>query len=437
MTPEAPDGAPSSATPAELLAEPVKALEALGPGLITGAADDDPSGIATYSQAGAQFGTSLLWTTLICLPMMIAIQSVCAQIGLATGKGLAASIKRVFPRPVLMALVALLALANTLNAAADVAAMGETYALLTPGLDRRWLAVGFGLVSLALQLFVSYPRYARFLKWLTASLFAYVAVVFTIKAPWGEALRDTVWPRLNLDRDWLTTVVALFGTTISPYLFFWQASEEVEEIHRDSAVEQLTAAPEQARGQLRRMGFDTVVGMTFSQVAAFFIILTTASTLHVHGITDVRTAAQAAQALRPLAGDFTFLLFTLGIMGVGLLGVPVLVGSTAYALAETFGWRSGLGLDVGKARAFYGVISLSMCVSIGFGFLPIDPFKALFWSAVINGVVAVPLMAVAMVVVSRKDLMAGYIAGPWQRFWGWAATGVMGVAAAAMIATSF
>jgi NRAMP (natural resistance-associated macrophage protein)-like metal ion transporter len=436
MTPD-PDGAPSSTKPAELFAEPAKALEALGPGLITGAADDDPSGIATYSQAGAQFGTSLLWTTLICLPMMIAIQSVCAQIGLATGKGLAASIKRVFPRSVLMALVALLALANTLNAAADVAAMGETFALLTPGLDRRWLAVAFGLLSLVLQLFVPYQRYARYLKWLTASLFAYVAVVFTVKAPWGEALRDTVWPRLSLDRDWLTTVVALFGTTISPYLFFWQASEEVEEIHSDSAVEQLTDAPEQARGQLQRMGFDTVIGMTFSQLAAFFIILTTAATLHVHGVTDVRTAAEAAQALRPLAGDFTFLLFTVGIMGVGLLGVPVLVGSTAYALAETFGWRQGLNHSVREARAFYGVITASMIFAMGFGFLPIDPFKALFWSAVINGVVAVPLMAVAMVVASRKDLMAGYIAGPMQRFWGWAATAVMGVAAAAMIATSF
>lgn len=435
MTPD-PDGAPSSAPPAKLFAEPAKALEALGPGLITGAADDDPSGIATYSQAGAQFGTSLLWNTLICLPMMIAIQSVCAQIGLATGKGLAASIKRVFPRPVLMALVLLLAIANTLNAASDVAAMGESFALLTPGLDRRWLAVGLGLISLGLQLFVSYARYARILKWLTASLFAYVAVVFTVRAPWGQALHDTLLPRLSLDRDWLTTVVAVFGTTISPYLFFWQASEEVEEIHSDGAVEQLTSSTTQARGQLRRMGFDTIVGMTFSQLAAFFIILTTAATLHVHGLTDVHTAAEAALALRPLAGDFTFLLFTVGILGVGMLGVPVLVGSTAYALAETFGWRSGLGLAVGKAKAFYGVITASMIFAMGFGFLPIDPFKALFWSAVINGVVAVPLMAVAMVVVSRKDLMAGYIAGPQQRFWGWAATGVMGVAAAAMIATS-
>ncbi|MDE2356480.1 MAG: divalent metal cation transporter [Alphaproteobacteria bacterium] len=406
-------------------------LARVGPGLITGVADDDPSGIATYSQAGAQFGLDMLWTMPLCFPLMAAIQSICARIGRVTGKGLAANIRLAFPPMVLRAVVVLLLIANTLNIAADVAAMGEVSELVT-GIDRHIGTLVFVLVTLGLQLFVPYHRYVRYLKWLTLSLLAYFLVAFTVHVPWGEVARRVVWPRFKLDAGAATVVTGVFGTTISPYLFFWQASEEVEDMQaRHGApltVDQLAAGPE-----LRRIKWDTWSGMFYSDVTAFFIILATAVTLHVAGVTDIHSAAQAARALRPLAGNFAYILFALGILGVGLIGVPVLAGSAAYGLSEAMGWKEGLELKATDARGFYGVIAFSVLIALVIQYSPIDPMKALFWSAVINGVVAVPLMAVIMVLVSKRSVMGPYTASRPLVVLGWIGTGAMSLAALAML----
>src|SRR5579871_2551923 len=330
-------------------------LGQLGPGLITGVADDDPSGIATYSQAGAQFGLNMLWTMPLAYPLMSAIQIMCAQIGRATGKGLAANIKATFPPIVVRSVVFLLLVANTLNIAADIAAMGEV-AELVSGLSRHLMTVVCVVLTLLLQIFVPYHRYVFFLKWLTLSLLAYAAVLFTIDVPWAEVGLRTIWPNLTPDFGAATMVVGIFGTTISPYLFFWQASEEVEDMHANCGVP-LLEHPGSAPAELRRIGWDTWSGMLFSDLAAYFIILATAVTLNLSGVTNIETAAQAANALRPLAGDFAFLLFALGILGVGMIGVPVLAGSAAYALAETMGWHTGLERKAQDARGFYGVIA--------------------------------------------------------------------------------
>ena len=322
----------------------------LGPGLITGAADDDPSGIATYSQAGAQFGLNMLWTMPLAYPLMAAIQSMCAQIGRVTGNGLAANIKAAFPPIVLKGAVLLLLIANTLNIAADVAAMGEV-AELVSGLDRHLMTAAFVVLTLLLQIYVPYHRYVFFLKWLTLSLLAYAAVLFTVHVPWGEVALRTVWPKLTLNANAAAMVVGVFGTTISPYLFFWQASQEVEDMRAKKAAS-LLQKPAAAAAELRRIRWDTWSGMFLSDLTAFFIILATAVTLHVSGVTSIETAAQAASALRPLAGDFAFLLFAVGILGVGLIGVPVLAGSAAYALAEAMGWKSGLERKPNKAPGF-------------------------------------------------------------------------------------
>src|ERR1700722_3339135 len=315
-------------------------LARLGPGLITGVADDDPSGIATYSQAGAQFGLNMLWTMPLAYPLMAAIQIMCAQIGRATGKGLATNIKTAFPPIVLKGVVVALLIANTLNIAADVAAMGEV-AELVSGADRHLMTGIFVAVTLLLQIFVPYHRYVFFLKWLTLSLLAYAAVLFTVHVPWGEVALRTVWPKLTFNSQAAAVVVGVFGPTISPYLFFWQASEEVEDMKAKKAAP-LLRKPGASRAELRRMQWDTWSGMLYSNLTAYFIMLATAVTLNVAGTTDIETAAQAASALRPLAGDFAFVLFALGILGVGLIGVPVLAGSGAYALAEAMGWKSGL-----------------------------------------------------------------------------------------------
>jgi Mn2+/Fe2+ NRAMP family transporter len=403
-------------------------LAKVGPGLITGVADDDPSGIATYSQAGAQFGLNMLWTMPLCFPLMAAIQSMCGRIGRVTGKGLAANIKAAFPPIVLKIVVLLLLLANTLNIAADIAAMGEV-AELVSSLNRHVATLLFVVATLLLQIFVPYHRYVRFLKWLTLSLLAYAAVLFTVHVPWSEVLLRTVWPKLTLNADAATVVVGIFGTTISPYLFFWQASEEVEDMKGEPPLLEDGAA---SGTELRRVGWDTWSGMFYSDLTAFFIILATAVTLHVAGVTDIETAAQAASALRPLAGDFAFLLFALGILGVGLIGVPVLAGSAGYALSEAMGWKWGLERRATDARGFYGVIAVSVLAGLIIQYLPINPMKALFWSAVINGIVAVPLMAVIILLVSKRSVMGAFTASRAIIVIGWIATAVMGAAAVRM-----
>lgn len=403
----------------------------LGPGLITGAADDDPSGIATYSQAGAQFGLNMLWSMVFLYPLMSAIQMVSARIGRVTGQGLAANMGRLFPRPVVTLLVGMLFIANTINIGADLAAMGAAAALVLDG-SRHLFTIGFALLSLALQLALPYQRYVRYLKWLTLALFAYFGVVLTVEIDWGEVALRTVTPQLALTGATATMVVAIFGTTISPYLLFWQASEEVEEEQGDPTTKPLIHRPADARAQLRRIRWDTFAGMAFSNLVAFSIILTTAVTLHAQGVTDIQTSADAAEALRPIAGDFAFALFGLGIIGTGLLAVPVLAGSAAYAVCESQGWKTGLAYKPREAVGFYTVIGLATLIGVAVNFSSLDPIKALFWSAVLNGVVAVPLMAAMMIIVSRRDKMGEFVAPLPLRLVGWFATACMGAAAVAM-----
>ena len=406
-------------------------LSRIGPGLITGVADDDPSGIATYSQAGAQFGLNMLWTMPLAFPLMAAVQSMCARIGRVTGKGLAANIKTTFPPFVLQGVVLLLLVANTLNIAADVAAMGEVAELIT-GFNRHIMTAVFVFGTLILQVFVPYHRYVNFLKWLTISLLAYAAVLFTVHVPWPEVIQRTVWPRFTLNSDAAAVIVGVFGTTISPYLFFWQASEEVEDMRSKQGAVALVSNESLAGEELRRIRWDTWSGMLYSDMTAYFIILATAVTLHASGITDINTAAEAASALRPLAGDFAFLLFAVGILGVGLIGVPVLACSGAYALSEAMGWNSGLENKAIDARGFYGIIIVSVLLGLVIQYTPISPMKALFWSAVINGVIAVPLMVVIILLVSKKSVMGHFTASRPIIILGWVAVAVMGAAALGM-----
>jgi NRAMP (natural resistance-associated macrophage protein)-like metal ion transporter len=406
----------------------------LGPGLITGAADDDPSGIATYSQVGAGFGYAILWTAFFTLPLMVGIQIVSARIGRVTGNGLACNIRQHYPAWLLYGIVILLLIANTINIAADIGAMGAALKLLVGG-PAHWYAVAFGVTSALLQIFIPFPRYAPILKLLTLALFAYVATVFVVGVPWSDVLSQAVMPSLSLKGDYVVAVVAVFGTTISPYLFFWQASQEVEEQRAAAGKEPLIAAPEQARAELRRIKLDTWIGMGFSNVVAFFIMLTTAVTLHAHGVTDIQTSAQAAEALRPLAGNFAFFLFSAGIVGTGLLAVPILAGSAAYAVAETFNWPIGLGLELAKARGFYAIVTIATVLGVVLNFTSIDPIKALFWSAVINGVVAVPIMAVMMLMAVRKEIMGPFVITRRLRVLGWLATAVMAIVVLAIPVT--
>jgi len=416
------------------LSENQSLLEKLGPGLITGAADDDPSGIATYSQVGAAFGYGMLWTAIVTFPLMIGIQVVSARIGRVTGDGIAANIRKHYPPWLLYGLVVLLLVANTINIAADIGAMGAALKLLIGG-PAHWYAIAFGVASLVLQIFVPFPRYSPILKALTLALFAYVGTVFVVKVPWGHVLYETIIPSVSFNVHYAIGVVAVFGTTISPYLFFWQASQEVEQQRAVTGEEPLTAAPQQASRSLHRIQIDTYVGMGFSNLVAFFIMLTAAATLHMHGVTDIQTSAQAAQALRPLAGEFAFLLFSAGIVGCGLLAVPVLAGSAAYAVAETFQWKIGLGRQLLKARGFYMILTVATLLGVALNFTPIDPIKALFWSAVINGVIAVPIMVVIMLMSVRRDVMGQFVIGHWLKAVGWIATGAMALAVLAMVAT--
>jgi NRAMP (natural resistance-associated macrophage protein)-like metal ion transporter len=412
-------------------------VKQLGPGLVTGAADDDPSGIATYSQAGAQFGYNMLWTVVLTYPLMVGIQMVSARIGCITGRGLAANIRAVFPKPVLYGIVGSLLLANTINIAADIAAMGEALRLLVGG-SAHLYSVTFGLLCLLLQVFLRYERYVGYLKWLTLALLSYVAVVFTVHVPWWDVVEHLAFPRLNFNHDTILIVVAVFGTTISPYLFFWQAAQEMEDLralssHSGGPV--LPHAEQVARQHLRRIRWDTYLGMGFSNAVAFFIILSAAATLHAAGITNIQTSAQAAEGLRPLGGPVTFLLFSLGIVGTGMLAVPVLAGSAAYAVTESFEWKTGLDMRLHEAKEFYGIIAFATIGGVLLNFTRVDPIRALLWSADINCVIAVPIMAVMMRLGANSTIMGSLAIRSRLRNLGWAATALMGVTVVAMFAT--
>ena len=416
-----------------------KFVRMLGPGLITGAADDDPSGIATYSQAGSQFRFALVWTLLLTTPLMIGIQMLSARIGWVTGEGLAANINKTFPRWLTTALVSLLVVANTINIAADIGAMGEAVRLLLGG-SLALYVLGFGALSIATQVFFSYERTVRILKWLTLALFAYVAVILTVQVPWRQALGESLRPWVFLPKDtslkdYAAMVVAVLGTTISPYLFFWQAAQEVEDSLRRPESQELRAHPEYAAEHLSRIQQDTVTGMTFSNVIALCIVIATAVTLNMQGITTIQTSAQAAEALRPIAGEFAFAVFALGIVGTGLLAVPVLAGSAAYAVSELYGWKAGLSHDFHEARGFYLIIVAATGIGTLMGYFEVDPIKALVWSAIVNGVISVPIMAALMWIGQSKLLMGNYTITPRHRFFGWAATIVMSVAVVLMFAT--
>jgi NRAMP (natural resistance-associated macrophage protein)-like metal ion transporter len=410
-------------------------LKSLGPGLITGAADDDPSGIATYSQAGAQFGFNTLWTLVLTYPFMVGIQLVSARIGRVTGRGLAANIRRAYSPWLLYVIVALLLVANVINIAADIAAMGEALYLVTGTGSSHLYALGFGLLCLVLQVFLPYATYVRYLKWLTLGLLAYVATAFAVHMPWTEVFARTVWPHFAFTKASVALIVAVFGTTISPYLFFWQASQEVEEIRNDHHTRALRTRPRDAVAQLRRIKSDTLIGMGFSNIVAFFIMLTTAVTLGAHGITDIQSSSQAAEALRPVAGEFAFLAFALGIIGTGMLAVPVLAGSAAYAVTESFRWRNGMDLKMVEAREFYGIIALATLGGVLLDFAPVDPIAALVLSAQINGVIAVPIMAVMMMLAHNRKIMGAYTLTTRHTLIGWAGVAVMMVAVVAMFAT--
>lgn len=404
------------------------AIGKLGPGLITGAADDDPSGIATYSQAGAQFGLNMLWSLFFTYPLMVSVQAISARIGRVTGRGLTANLRDIFPAWAVFALVLALFVANTVNIGADLAAIGAAGELLAGRGQLVFTAIA-AIVSTALQVFVPYHRYVHVLKWLSFALLTYVCIVFSVKIDWGQVGSHLIMPRLPLSADALTVILAVFGTTISPYLMYWQSSEEVEDMELKNRPELKKAEPRAAERELRRINLDTIIGMGVSNIIAFFIVLTTAVTLNQSGHTDIQTSAQAAQALKPIAGQFAFLLFSLGLIGTGLLSIPTLAGSTGYAAAELMNWNEGLEKQVPEAKGFYAIIVSSMVIALGIVFSPLDPIKALFWSAVLNGIIAVPILGATMVLANRRDEMGRYVAPLWQRGLGWVTTLVMGIGA--------
>jgi NRAMP (natural resistance-associated macrophage protein)-like metal ion transporter len=397
--------------------------EVLGPGLITGAADDDPSGIGTYSQVGAQFGFSLAWIMVFSYPLLVATQLICARIGAVTGHGIAHNLKRHYPKPVLWFAVLLLLVANTINLGSDLGAMAAALNLLLPGPAMLYVVL-FGAVSVMLEVFVSYARYTRILKWSALSLLAYILVPFVAELSPREVLRGVLVPQLSFDRQTAMAVIAALGTTISPYLFFWQAGQEVEEQHQ-LHTHPLGVYPRAAGPGLARMRTDTVVGMGVTSVTALFIVIATAATLHAHGINTVASADAAASALRPIAGDLSFLLFAVGIIGIGLLAVPVLAGSAAYALSETFGWTEGLDRKPLEAKAFYGAIVVAVLGGVALNLIGIDPMQALYWTAVINGLLAPPLMVMTMLAASNPRVMGRLSLPPLLKIGGWAATAVM------------
>jgi NRAMP (natural resistance-associated macrophage protein)-like metal ion transporter len=409
-------------------------LQNLGPGLITGASDDDPSGIGTYSQVGAQFGYAMLWTMLFSYPLMGAIQEISARIGRVTGRGIAGNMRRYYPLWLAYMVAGLLVLANVINLGADIGAMGSAVKLLIGG-SALLYAVLFSLSSVLLQVFVPYAKYVNFLKWLTLVLFAYVATVFVVHVPWAEAAYGTFVPAIELKPGYFAGLIAILGTTISPYLFFWQASGEVEGIENSPEENALKESPHQAPEQIQRIKADTYIGMGISNLIAFFIILTAAVTLHAQGKTDIQSAAQAAEALRPVAGDFAFLLFTVGLVGTGMLALPVLAGSAAYAVSGVLNWRASLEHKAVQAKGFYSVLAVSTLLGLGLDFTPIDPIKALFWSAVINGILAGPVMVVIMLMATNPKVMGQFTLSRRLRITGWLATAVMLLAAIGLFAT--
>lgn len=406
----------------------------LGPGLITGASDDDPSGIATYSQVGAHFGFSMLWTILLSYPLMGAIQEISARIGRVTGRGIAANIRKYYSKWLSFSIVGLMVTANIINIGADIAAMGSSLKLLIGGSSLLYSAI-FSLLSIYLQTFIPYSKYVRYLKWLTLSLFAYIITVLIVKVPWRTTLFNTFIPNFSFNPVYLTSLIAVLGTTISPYLFFWQASQEVEEIKTKVEDDPLKKSPEQAPKQIQRIKIDTYIGMAFSNLVSYFIILASAVTLHQHHVTEINTAADAAEALRPLAGEFSFLLFSAGIIGTGLLAIPVLAGSAAYAVGEAFRWKIGLEQKPKRARNFYTVLALAILLGLSIDFMPINPIKALFWSAVINGVTAAPVMVMLMLMSGNKKVMGKFTISKGMKFMGWLSTLVMVLAAIGLFLT--
>jgi Mn2+ and Fe2+ transporters of the NRAMP family len=406
-------------------------LKSLGPGLITGASDDDPSGIGTYSQTGAQFGYAQLWTAIFTFPLMTAVQEICARIALHTGRGLAEVIREHYPKPILYLSVLLLFIANTINVGADLGAMAASCQSLLNIPFSLWLVV-ITFFSVGLEIFVSYKRYARLLRFLTFSLFAYVLVAFVVSQNWQEVLRNTFIPTVLFNKDYLLNLVAVLGTTISPYLFFWQASQEVEE-QIDEGKTSLAARKRVSKTELKWMRTDVTAGMFFSNLVMWFIIVTTASTLYRHGVTDIDSAPKAAEALKPIAGNFAAVVFAAGIIGTGLLAIPILAGSSAYAVAETFRWRAGLYLKLRHAWGFYGVIAFSTLLGAAMNFIGINPIKALYYTAVINGVIAPPLLWTIMLIGNNRKIMQDKVNGRASNLLGWVATIVMTIAAVALL----
>jgi NRAMP (natural resistance-associated macrophage protein)-like metal ion transporter len=412
-----------------------KFLKILGPGFITGAADDDPSGIGTYSQTGAQFGYSQLWTALFSFPFMAVVQEMCGRIGLVTGHGLSNVIRTNYSKKVLFGCVGLLFFANTVNIGADLGAIAATGQLLLGIPFIAWL-LAITTVTLLLQIFVPYPSYARYLKYMGLSLFAYIIVAFIVKQPWQHIGMKTIVPRITLSKVYLLNIVAILGTTISPYLFFWEADQEAEEDYAQHRVKQYgKGIPKIVSGDVKAMQIDNLIGMLFSNVVMFFIIVTAASTLGAHGIKSITTANQAAEALRPLAGNFTYLLFATGIIGVGLLAVPILAGSASYALMEALGWKAGLGLKFKQAHAFYITIALATLLGGLLNFVGIKPFQMLYYTAILNGVIAPPLMFMLMRIANDKTIMGKYTNGRFSNVMGWTITTIMAVCAIALLIT--
>ena len=409
--------------PANLSSNPQTFLRALGPGLIAGAADDDPSGIGTHSQIGAAFGYRLSWTFVLSFPLMVAIQEIAAEIGRVTGAGIARNLRRHYSRPLLWSMVSLLLVANIINLGADLGAMGAALALLAGGKAGLYTLL-FGILSIVLEVGLSYSRYAAILKWTTLTLFTYVAVLFVVHVPWGTALTALLLPDIELNAAYATAFVAILGTTISPYLFFWQAGQEIEEQHRHHA-KPLCLTPAAADGEFRRIRVDTLTGMAFSTLISLAIVFATAATLHAEGIRDIATSAQAAEALRPLAGPFAFAMFALGIIGTGLLAVPVLAGSAAYAVTEMAGMAGSLDAKPLSARLFYGTIAATTLAGASLSAIGIDPARALYWAAVVNGVLAAPLMLVMMLIARNPRAMGRLVISRRQSWSGWAATAVM------------
>ncbi|HUX89947.1 MAG TPA: divalent metal cation transporter [Gallionellaceae bacterium] len=405
-------------------------LRRVGPGLVTGAADDDPSGIATYSQAGAQLGLQGLWSVLFAWPLVVAVQVICARIGVVTDRGLAANLHSILPRPVLLAVVGALLVANTLNIAADLAAIGDAVQLVIGG-PQHLYSLAAGLLCAFLQIKIPYQRYIGVLKWLTLSLLAYAGIIFTVNIPWKEVLYTAVFPQLQWTPQYVSMIVAIFGTTISPYLFFWQTAHEIEErkVIRMSNAE----TTRELSKELHRVRHDTAFGMGVSIFIAFFIMLTTAVTLHVSGVTDIQSSSQAAEALRPIVGPFAFVLFALGIIGSGMLAVPVLAGSAAYAVAESLEHPSGLSLQPAEARTFYAVIAVATLVGAALDFTPIDPIKALYWSAIVNGIVAVPLLFLILWMAGLPRVLGEFVIKGRLLFLGRLAAVVMAACAVSML----